>query len=681
MKTKLLVGILILWTVSLLSQNTRDPLFEEVEITLNSDVAKSADILCYKTFSQTVDYYDTAAELAKNNGTAGEIRAELEAAISSITEMNENLERNAQTFSSVIDARNNALANGADKYAEYYWKLSQNELKESVDDLNDGDLDDVIKSIPSLEKNYEMAENYGNKASTLIFRWNPLIDAEKNLGNVLSPDLYSDGIEKLYSALDYISDGDDEESINEAVFEAGKSFDSASNNSLKFTKTYPDLIEARKDAQSAGAENYAVKVWDEAEKLLAETVSSFNDKNKEDSDISAEAAKYKYFAAKHNAVKNHFLYAAEEQIALAEQEDAEKYAPKTFKSSKLHLGLVINLIDNKSEDSKKIKNLAKESFIEARNARLITRKLKKIDSGEQTWEDLIIEWNIPDKLKSSASPQTKKIDASLTKVTTMSEAMKLFLRAESDGAEEYAPKTFKKSNTLFELAKNIRKNDTYTPDELKSLAQKAATVAQKSIDITAIVKPIMSDSKTGEEVILRWNILPKDYKLAYLPSWKSKNIKSQIPKEEKTTEIPAEPIGTNFLNIDEIFSADEVQILKSENGKTIRLRNFSFSPMSTVLNDKDKLLLNKIIEAIKLFPNSNVKIIGHTDNVGIKSVNQKLSLKRAENVKKYIIDNSDIASLRLTAEGMGETQPVADNHTYEGRKKNRRIEIQIIEAR
>ena len=681
MKTKLLVVILIIWTVMLLSQDTRDPLFEEVEITLNNDVAKSADILCYRNFSQTVEHYNTATELEQNNGTAGEIRAELETSISLLTKMNENLERNSQIFNSVIDARNNALTSGAEKYAAYYWELSENEFKESVDDLNDGDLDDVTKNIPSLKKNYEIAENYGIKASSLLFRWNPLINAEKNIGNILAPDLYSDGIEKLYAALDYISSGDDEESINDAVFEAGKSFDSASNNSLKFIKTYPDLIKARADAQNAGAENYAVAAWEGAEELLTETVSSFNDEDIEDADVSAESAKYKYFAVKHTAVKNHFLYAAKEQVALAGQEDAEEYAPETFDSSKLHLGLVTDIIDNKSQDSEKIRNLAEKAFVEAHNARLITRKLKKIDSGDQTWENLIIEWNILNKLKSSESSQPEKINASVVEDTTMSAAIKLFSQAVSDGAEEYAPKTFKKSNTLFELAKNIRKNGNYTPDELKSLAEKAAAAAQKSIDIAAIVKPIMLESMTGEEVILSWNILPKDYKLAYLPSWKSDNIKSEIPKEKKIAEIPAEPTGTNLSNIDEIFSAGDAEIRESENGKIIRLRNFSFSPMGTVLNDKDKLLLNKIIEAIKLFPNSNVKITGYTDNVGIKSVNQKLSLKRAKSVKKYIIDNSDIAPYRLIAEGRGETQPVADNHTYEGRKKNRRIEIEIIKER
>ena len=163
MKTKLLVVILIIWTVMLLSQDTRDPLFEEVEITLNNDVAKSADILCYRNFSQTVEHYNTATELEQNNGTAGEIRAELETSISLLTKMNENLERNSQIFNSVIDARNNALTSGAEKYAAYYWELSENEFKESVDDLNDGDLDDVTKNIPSLKKNYEIAKNYGIK--------------------------------------------------------------------------------------------------------------------------------------------------------------------------------------------------------------------------------------------------------------------------------------------------------------------------------------------------------------------------------------------------------------------------------------------------------------------------------------------------------------------------------------
>ncbi len=676
MKAKLLFVIFILATQMFFAQNERDPLFNEVEIMLNSDAEKSADIICYENFNKTVEHYNIATELAQNGGESGEIRDELETAISILTKMNENLEKNLQVFNSVIEARNNALASNANKYAEYYWQLSEDEFRKSIDDLRDGNLNDVIKSLPSLEKNYVTAKNYADKTSTLLFRWQPLINAEQNFDNVLAPELYSTGTKKFHSALNYIFNGKDKKSINETIFEAGKSFDSASKTSKKFSKTYPDLIRARKGAQIAGAENYAVPVWMEADELLEETVSSFNNKNNEEADASAEAAKYKYFAAKHTAVKNRFLFETKEQIALAEREGAEKFAPKSFTDGKLNFGLVTNLIDTKSKDAEKISSLTKKASIDISNARIITKELKKIDNGDATWEDLIVEWNILEKQNNDQLSKLEIGKIPSTNENILFTAMKIFSQAELEKADEYAPKSFNKSKKLMDLAKSIQKNDNYDSSELKALADKTEKEAQKAIDITSVIKSALSNDKTGEDAILSWNVLSGIRNSADIPLWKTKNNISEII-HTKTTENTEETFHRPSSNLNDLFTFGEAEIFTTENGNKIRLLNFTFAPMGTVLNRNDKQVLNKIIGAIKLYPNSQIKIIGHTDNVGIKSVNQKISLERAKNVKKYIIQNSDIVSSRLTTEGMGETEPIAENRTYEGRKKNRRIEVEI----
>jgi OmpA-OmpF porin, OOP family len=72
--------------------------------------------------------------------------------------------------------------------------------------------------------------------------------------------------------------------------------------------------------------------------------------------------------------------------------------------------------------------------------------------------------------------------------------------------------------------------------------------------------------------------------------------------------------------------------------------------------------------------------IGHTDAVGSDDYNQKLSVRRAESVKAYLVSKS-IEANRVYTEGKGEKQPVADNRTREGRAKNRRVEIEVIGTR
>jgi opacity protein-like surface antigen len=77
------------------------------------------------------------------------------------------------------------------------------------------------------------------------------------------------------------------------------------------------------------------------------------------------------------------------------------------------------------------------------------------------------------------------------------------------------------------------------------------------------------------------------------------------------------------------------------------------------------------------YPETKVVIEGHTDSVGSAAYNQKLSQKRADSVRDYLIQNFNISPDRLTAKGYGEESPVTTNETEEGRRKNRRIQAVI----
>jgi OmpA-OmpF porin, OOP family len=72
--------------------------------------------------------------------------------------------------------------------------------------------------------------------------------------------------------------------------------------------------------------------------------------------------------------------------------------------------------------------------------------------------------------------------------------------------------------------------------------------------------------------------------------------------------------------------------------------------------------------------------VGHTDSVGSDAYNQKLSVRRSEAVKAYLVGKG-IEKNRVYTEGKGEKQPVADNKTAEGRAKNRRVEIEVVGTR
>jgi OOP family OmpA-OmpF porin len=99
-----------------------------------------------------------------------------------------------------------------------------------------------------------------------------------------------------------------------------------------------------------------------------------------------------------------------------------------------------------------------------------------------------------------------------------------------------------------------------------------------------------------------------------------------------------------------------------------------------VLKSEGRAKLDKLVADIKGVNIEVVIAVGHTDNVGGDSYNQRLSVRRAEAVKAYLVSKG-IESNRVYTEGKGEKQPVADNKTREGRAKNRRVEVEVVGTR
>ena len=85
-----------------------------------------------------------------------------------------------------------------------------------------------------------------------------------------------------------------------------------------------------------------------------------------------------------------------------------------------------------------------------------------------------------------------------------------------------------------------------------------------------------------------------------------------------------------------------------------------------------------MVEALNSKEGMNIEIAGHTDNVGDEAGNLRLSKARAEAVREYLI-NHKVRKDRVTAKGYGQTIPIADNSTEEGRFKNRRTEVRILD--
>lgn len=110
---------------------------------------------------------------------------------------------------------------------------------------------------------------------------------------------------------------------------------------------------------------------------------------------------------------------------------------------------------------------------------------------------------------------------------------------------------------------------------------------------------------------------------------------------------------------------------------TLKNRIIEFQSGSAILTPSGIKILDEMAAALHKVGGKKVKIIGHTDSSGDAAKNLTLSQERATAVKNYLL-TKNIAPDALSSEGMGSNKPVADNATPDGRKKNRRIEFEVL---
>ncbi len=139
--------------------------------------------------------------------------------------------------------------------------------------------------------------------------------------------------------------------------------------------------------------------------------------------------------------------------------------------------------------------------------------------------------------------------------------------------------------------------------------------------------------------------------------------------------------GYSMFQKTEVVSEPEhsvtAQITKLQENVKIEIPDVNFATSSAVLDPSSYESLNNVVSLLKMNSDIKIELSAHTDNVGQKAYNMKLSDQRAASVAAYLI-NKGIAKSRIESKGYGMDMPIADNKTEEGRAKNRRVELKIL---
>ena len=139
----------------------------------------------------------------------------------------------------------------------------------------------------------------------------------------------------------------------------------------------------------------------------------------------------------------------------------------------------------------------------------------------------------------------------------------------------------------------------------------------------------------------------------------------------KKMDKQAEEIAREIPNAEVIHQEGEQGIVVNFSSKVL------FGTDKSDLNANSKATINDLASILNKYPDTDLTIQGHTDSTGPEAYNQTLSEKRAQSVANYL-KLQGVTAERLTSIGFGETQPVADNSTTEGRTENRRVSFVIV---
>ncbi|MBI5401892.1 MAG: OmpA family protein [Ignavibacteriae bacterium] len=195
------------------------------------------------------------------------------------------------------------------------------------------------------------------------------------------------------------------------------------------------------------------------------------------------------------------------------------------------------------------------------------------------------------------------------------------------------------------------------------------------------------NSKTGEPVVsgIRYEILPGGEESGTANSDPNDGSYKIILPYGKNYGFSAKADG--FYSVSENMDLTGISAYKEikkdlylapiEIGEVVRLNNIFFDFDKSELKQESYPELNRILKLLNDYPNIEIELSGHTDNIGKTEYNQTLSEKRAGAVAEYLFEKG-ISKNRVLVFGFGESKPLGSNETEQGRQKNRRVEFKII---
>jgi len=462
--------------------------------------------------------------------------------------------------------------------------------------------------------------------------------------NLLAPRGYAAAEQQLSEAYSAANKGQ----TSDAEMYAKQGLDSiaqARRDADRSAELLSEVMDARAKALAADAQNLYPKDLSALEKDLSNTSAMIEKGEIENAKQKRPELRQHYADLELKSVKEGTVQRAKTAIAHARDNDADKLAPKTFKSAQESLAAAISILEADRTARDRAEAAAQQSLIMAERSENIAEIVRDFDRRDYTLEDNVLWYQ--DQLSKVASPLKKELSFNEPNKRTVS------------GLQQDIASLMDDRQRLSEANAALAKADS--------------DVAQAKVDANAALAA--ADTKRTQLQQLT------DQEVSQLKQQHQQEL-AQLKKGfvgEKTEMTQAQlEREARFKSIQQTFSKDEATVYRQGDNVLISVRGFKFPSGSSEIQPQNFGIMNKIVQGIATFKASTVQVTGHTDATGSNAVNLSLSEKRAQNVARFLTDVGHIPADKITTEGYGSQQPVASNATPEGRAENRRIDVLIV---
>jgi outer membrane protein OmpA-like peptidoglycan-associated protein len=431
---------------------------------------------------------------------------------------------------------------------------------------------------------------------------------------LLAPISFQRGLAAYQDAEEDLARGRNIERIRARIQSAITAFDASIEASEIAGITLAALIKTRDDARNANAPTFAADQWLEAEELFNSAAGRLEDDDIRSARTRADEAEALYRDAELTAIKAQYLSDTRALLAEADRSRVERYAPGTLARAQSLLAQAERELNENRYDTDYPRSLARQANYEARHAIYLAELIREIRDSDATEEDLILRYEEPLIQVAAAADIAARLDAGADPVVQEITTYIEELRALSQ-------------MTGIDL-EDARARIADLEEEIRSLDNQLGGVSQER---SALVQRLEAEARIREQ----------------------------------------------FASIEQSFARDEARVSREGNDIIIRLVGLTFPSGSAQVGPQYRDLLDRTRQAAAVFPQSQIIIEGHTDSYGSDENNLSLSRERAEAVSNFFASEFAVPTFRMTAVGYGETRPIANNETAQGRARNRRIDIRI----